>query len=175
MGKNQDPGSGINIPDPQHWKQVTGTNVFRQARYPCKKVYFCQLRPVRIANADQDLGEANQSADPEHWLKRTNVLRQARYQNQCRKEHFCHLRPDPYCNCGFRSGRGKAIRRSGTLAETGTNTNCTTTNTEQIDGFPLFASSEADKNCNITHRNLPNISKRPDTPTPLFLCKVLYK
>jgi hypothetical protein len=20
MGKNQDPGSGINIPDPQHWK-----------------------------------------------------------------------------------------------------------------------------------------------------------
>jgi hypothetical protein len=23
MGKNQDPGSGINIPDPQHWKLVT--------------------------------------------------------------------------------------------------------------------------------------------------------
>jgi hypothetical protein len=22
MGKNQDPGSGINIPDPQHWKQA---------------------------------------------------------------------------------------------------------------------------------------------------------
>jgi hypothetical protein len=21
MGKNQDPGSGINIPDPQHWKK----------------------------------------------------------------------------------------------------------------------------------------------------------
>jgi hypothetical protein len=21
MGKNQDPGSGINIPDPQHWPQ----------------------------------------------------------------------------------------------------------------------------------------------------------
>jgi hypothetical protein len=22
MGKNQDPGSGINIPDPQHWTEV---------------------------------------------------------------------------------------------------------------------------------------------------------
>jgi hypothetical protein len=22
MGKNQDPGSGINIPDPQHWHQL---------------------------------------------------------------------------------------------------------------------------------------------------------
>jgi hypothetical protein len=22
MGKNQDPGSGINIPDPQHWSEV---------------------------------------------------------------------------------------------------------------------------------------------------------
>jgi hypothetical protein len=22
MGKNQDPGSGINIPDPQHWKNL---------------------------------------------------------------------------------------------------------------------------------------------------------
>jgi hypothetical protein len=25
MGKNQDPGSGINIPDPQHWSPVSIT------------------------------------------------------------------------------------------------------------------------------------------------------
>jgi hypothetical protein len=25
MGKDQDPGSGINIPDPQHWKKETNT------------------------------------------------------------------------------------------------------------------------------------------------------
>jgi hypothetical protein len=25
MGKNQDPGSGINIPDPQHWVQHNGS------------------------------------------------------------------------------------------------------------------------------------------------------
>ncbi len=23
MGKNQDPGSGINIPDPQHWSEIS--------------------------------------------------------------------------------------------------------------------------------------------------------
>jgi hypothetical protein len=36
MGKNQDPGSGINIPDPQHCLQVTennGKNASKNASY----------------------------------------------------------------------------------------------------------------------------------------------
>jgi hypothetical protein len=28
MGKNQDPGSGINIPDPQHWRYGSGSRSF---------------------------------------------------------------------------------------------------------------------------------------------------
>ncbi len=32
MGKNQDPGSGINIPDPQHWwRDVVCWDILRQA------------------------------------------------------------------------------------------------------------------------------------------------
>jgi hypothetical protein len=27
MGKNQDPGSWINIPDPQHWCYIIGTGI----------------------------------------------------------------------------------------------------------------------------------------------------
>jgi hypothetical protein len=34
MGKNQDPGSGINIPDPQHWIPVPNY-VRRQTIFPC--------------------------------------------------------------------------------------------------------------------------------------------
>jgi hypothetical protein len=33
MGKNQDPGSGINIPDPQHWRYGT-------CRFLLKKKYI---------------------------------------------------------------------------------------------------------------------------------------
>jgi hypothetical protein len=32
MGKNQDPGSGINIPDPQHWCKGRGYGVARGKR-----------------------------------------------------------------------------------------------------------------------------------------------
>jgi hypothetical protein len=28
MGKNQDPGSGINIPDPQHWAKGSRNTVY---------------------------------------------------------------------------------------------------------------------------------------------------
>jgi hypothetical protein len=30
MGKNQDPGSGINIPDPQHWDLDHQTKIIRK-------------------------------------------------------------------------------------------------------------------------------------------------
>ncbi len=45
MGKNQDPGSGINIPDPQHWNP--GFN------------FDADLNPTFHCNADPDPASQN--------------------------------------------------------------------------------------------------------------------
>jgi hypothetical protein len=47
MGKNQDPGAGINILDPQHWNQVW--NLYD--KYLPVTILYCKLR-----NALEELG-----------------------------------------------------------------------------------------------------------------------
>jgi hypothetical protein len=41
LGKNQNPGSRINIPDPQHWEKRRKTNIFVPQ---LSKIYHCYLR-----------------------------------------------------------------------------------------------------------------------------------
>ncbi len=44
MGKNQDPGSGINIPDPQHWFSITMSDFW----FPFYIVWMTQYSTARL-------------------------------------------------------------------------------------------------------------------------------
>ncbi len=61
MGKNQDPGSGINIPDPQHWLSVTKwlkTPNLKEDEEPRKAVLDHNDRLTVSERAYRDYGDS---------------------------------------------------------------------------------------------------------------------
>jgi hypothetical protein len=46
MGKNQDPGSGINIPDPQHWLQYKTLRLSSGKNLQLPGAYQDQIAPL---------------------------------------------------------------------------------------------------------------------------------
>jgi hypothetical protein len=77
MGKNQDPGSGINIPDPQHWSDLfSGSHMkdFKstEASSPAKRI--SSSSKYKISTAFFSVVIALLDQDPENQLHLNPIL-----------------------------------------------------------------------------------------------------
>jgi len=95
--KKQDPGSGINIPDPQHCKKAV-LKSWNLGYFVNFRQFPCSCIRIRIPNADPDLGKPTVNSNPDHHtgLKANFVTGQLLHVHR-RGVPVTHCTPSPTC------------------------------------------------------------------------------